>query len=279
MRLSYSNYRYYLNCPRLYNYVKSGAEPPEPPSEYFSLYGRLIEKFFKRYTNDFTKNGVLLSDGQVKKVLEKEWEYLLEKAYVCWTDPWVKEGSDDIFENVYHDTLKNLKAFDFWKDARAEVSVRVKLKKSQDELSCRMDFIHVDKDGVVQILDGKGTNKIDTNVDVEQLYFYTLMYLLNYKKLPHKIGFLYYKYQMIKYVDFNMDTIMKFKDKLSLVKKAINSDEAWEPKVKLSKHCKWCAYRFDCDAFRMKKEANAAKRREKKGLLEAAGTGEMMDLG
>jgi len=278
MRLSYTNYRRYLNCPRCYNYIKTSVEPPERPSEYFSLYGRLIEKFFKRYTNDFTKNGVTLSDQQIRKVLEKDWEYLLENSYVCWTDPWVREGSDEIFENVYQDTLKNLAAFDFWKDSKAEVSIRIKLKKSQDELSCRMDFIHVDDEKIVQILDGKGTNKIDTNVDMEQLYFYALMYLLNYRKLPHKIGFLYYKYQMIKYVDFDLDTIMKFKDKLSLVKRAINADTIFEPKVKLSKHCKWCAYRFDCDAFRMQKEANSEKRRNKKGLLDSAGTGEFMDL-
>jgi CRISPR/Cas system-associated exonuclease Cas4 (RecB family) len=123
-----------------------------------------------------------------------------------------------------------------------------------------MDFICKNDDGTIEILDGKGTSKMDTNVDIEQLLFYALMFLLKNKRIPDKLGFLYYKYQLIKYIDFDESSVMAFKDKLALVKRSIISTKVFEPKVGLSKQCKWCAYKFGCDAYNAKKDANAEKR-------------------
>jgi hypothetical protein len=53
---------------------------------------------------------------------------------------------------------------------------------------------------------------------------------------------------------------MLFKDKLALVKKAISETTVFDPKVGLSKQCKWCAYKSGCDAYNAKKDANAAKK-------------------
>jgi len=275
MKLSYSQYRTFIQCPRLYNYQATKTPPPAKSSEYFTLYGKLIEAFFRKYTNIYTKQGLILDNESIKKILKNLWEYILESSYVDWSEPWVNETSDQIFEDVYNDTLLNIKKFDFWKDAKSEISFEVLLKKSQDILSCRMDFIWKKPDGTIEILDGKGTSKMDKNVDIEQLLFYALMYLLRNKRLPDKLGFLYYRYQMIKYIDFDMDAVMAFKDKLALVKKAIKETTIFEPVVGLSKQCKWCAYRFGCDAYSAKKDANA----EKKGsAIKAEYTGNILDL-
>lgn len=260
MRLSYSQYRTFIQCPRLYHYQATKVEPPVKSSSYFALYGMLIEAFFKKYTNVYTKQGVVLTDGNIREILKNLWEYILEKSYVDWAEPWVSETSEQIFEGVYSDVLLNMKTFSFWKEAQSEVSFEVLLKKSQDILSCRMDFIWRKGDGTVEILDGKGTKKMD-QVDIEQLLFYALMYLLRNKRIPDKLGFLYYKYQVIKYIDFDMDAVMGFKDKLALVKKAINETKVFEPKVGLSKQCKWCSYKFGCDAYNAKKDANQEKKR------------------
>ena len=271
MRLSYSQYRTFLQCPRLYHYQATKVPPPVKPSSYFALYGILIEAFFKKYTNVYTKQGVTLSNDQIREILKSLWGYVLEKNYVDWSDPWVNETADQILENVYNDVLLNMNTFFFWKEAQSEVSFEVLLKKSQDVLSCRMDFIWRKPDGTVEILDGKGTNKLDKNVDIEQLLFYALMYLLRNKRVPDKLGFLYYKYHLIKYIDFNMDTVMAFKDKLALVKRAISKTEVFEPVVGLSKHCKWCAYRFGCDAYNDKKDANAQKKQSLITQTDAGG--------
>jgi hypothetical protein len=222
-------------------------------SEYFTLYGTIVQRFFQYYVNKYVKEGVSLSEAQIKKILRQDWEIMLQDKFVVWTDPWCKETANDIFESAYNDILLNIKKFDFFKFSRSEVTYTVILKKSQDELNGRMDFLvkYPDK---VEILDGKGTAKVETNVDFEQLYFYALMYYLRHKKLPDKLGFWFFKLQQINYIDFTMEDILKFKDKLALVKKSIKEDITWAPKVKLSKHCLWCAYKFDCDAYLKKKE-------------------------
>ncbi len=274
MRLSYSQYRTFIQCPRLYRHQVMNIPPPVKPSEYFSLYGRLIESFFRKYTNIYTKENIVLTDDKIAKILRDQWEYILAHSYVDWSEPWVRESSEDIYRSVLEDTLKNIKAFEFWKEARSEVSFEVLLKKSQDVLSCRMDFIWEKPNNEIEILDGKGTNKIDTNVDVEQLYYYALMYLLKAKRLPNKIGFLYYRYQLIKYVDFDMDAIMEFKDKLAIVKKTIKDTTEFVAKVGLSKQCKWCAYKYNCDAYNAKKAENASKKK----IIDVPYEGEIFDL-
>ena len=115
---------------------------------------------------------------------------------------------------------------------------------------------------------------MDKNVDVEQLFFYALVYMLKNRKLPDKIGFLYYRYQLIKYVDFDLKSILDFKDKLVIVKRSIREAKVFEPKVGLSKQCRWCDYRYSCDAYAAKKDANA----EKRSVIHKESTGGLLDL-
>lgn len=277
MKLSYTEYRRYLDCPRLYKMKRDKVEPPEKESRYFALYGLLVERFFERYTNRICKTGRILNDEEVRYLLGEMWKIVLDENYVVWTDPWVKQTEDDIFEMAYQDVLENMRKFDFWRGSQSEVPFRINLKKSGDALTCRMDFVHTLEDGSgVEILDGKGKMKIDKDADLEQLYFYALVYLLRHGGLPKRIGFLYYRFKLIKYIDFDGETILSFRDKLALVKNLIKKDTEFAPKVKLSKHCRWCPYRYDCDAFRMKKEANAKKRN--KGIKGWSGQTVELDL-
>ncbi len=262
MKLTYSEYNTYLKCPRLYDHVCRKVVVDYTPSEYFSLYGRLVESFFKKYVNDFLPNNIIVTEALVKDSLTKLWKSLLEKSYVDWKEPWCKENADQLFERSYNDVLKNIQALDFWKHAQSEVTIELILKKSQDIIKGRLDFLVKYPDGKIAILDGKGTRKIDTNVDVDQLYFYALVYFLSNKRLPDQIGFLYYQYQMIKYVDIDLDILTKFRNKLLIVKSIIQKDTAFEAKVKLSKHCLWCIYKFDCVAYNNKKDANREKRKK-----------------
>jgi len=271
MKLSYTSYKNYISCPQYYLWKKERKEPPEPSSKYFALYGLLIEYFFKEYTNYYTKKNIEPTFAEIKQILAIKWKNILDNNYVNWNDFWVKENSIQIYESVLEDTVKNLKAFDLWRHSRSEVTIDINLKKSGDLISSRLDFIWDKPDGTVEILDGKGTAKIDTNVDVEQLYFYALIYLLKYRKMPSKLGFLYYRYQMIKYIDFDKDILMNFKNKVVLVKKAIKNDKKFEPKVKLSKQCKWCEYKYCCDAYSDQKKKNANKRKKNLDKIDYGG--------
>lgn len=260
MNISYSKYRMFLDCPQKYYWTTINKPKSFKQSKYFAIYGIVIQKFFEYYVNVYLKNGPL-SDENIKKYLKLHWDNTIRKEYVVWDDPWCKQTSDDIFNEVYNDILLNIKAFDFFKYMKSEVVFNIKLAKSQDELNGRMDFIINRLDGTVEILDGKGTYKQE-DVDYEQLYFYALMYYLKYKKLPDKIGFWFYKFQTVKYVDFSIDNLIKFRDKFSLIKKTIKETKEFNPpsKIKISKICEWCDYKFDCTSYTRKKEANRLKR-------------------
>jgi hypothetical protein len=261
MKLSYSEYKNYIQCPMKYYKEVNNIAPPEKPSKYFRVYGLLTEYFFKIYTNKFSKEDIQLRDEQVYAILRKLWTKILDENFVEWTDPWCRESSEHIFMSAYEDVLKNLNNFDFWKNAQASMSFEILLKKSQDILSCCLDFLVNNPDGTIELIDGKGTYSLDKAVDVEQVYFYILIYYLHYKKLPDKAGYLYYKFQTIRYIDFDMNIIMDFKNKLALVKSAIKKDKIFEAKVGISKQCKWCDYRMTCEALIQKRQERAEKKK------------------
>lgn len=248
--------------------------PPEQENKYFALYGMLIQKFFQEYTNSILPSKINVTDSLVKSVLERQWSKILLKNYVDWDEPFVKDTAEQIFEQVYKDVLDNIKAFDFFGQCKSEVTISINLKKSGDILNGRLDFIRKCPDGSVEILDGKGTNHLD-RVDADQLYFYALLYFLNHKKLPKRLGFLFYRYKSIQYVDFNPDLLIKFKNKLALAKEAIKKDKEFKPTLKMSKVCIWCPYKLECQPYMAKRDANSAKRSK----IKAEFDGSIMSLG
>ncbi len=191
--------------------------------------------------------------------MEQLWDKTLEEEYVNWNDPWVKQTPSEMLEECIGDVLANMRAFDFWRSVKSEVKYKIDLRRSGDVLNGRIDFIRTLPNGDIELLDGKSTKHMD-RVDPEQLMFYALMYFLRHKKLPVRLGFLFYRYQVIQYIDFNRDILIQFKNKLALAKKAIKVDKEFEARVKLSKVCQWCPYKLLCKPYMDKKEANAQKR-------------------
>lgn len=261
MKLSFSKYETYLTCPKKYKYQVDRVPLPEPENKYFALYGILIQKFFENYSNYYAPKKKKLDNDTIKSILGKEWSRVLSKEPVNWKDPWVKSTPEQIFEEVYSDVLENLETFDFWNRTKSEVSYDIALINSGDVINGRIDFIVTEPNGDVILLDGKGTKDLE-KVNPEQLLFYALMYFLKHKVLPKKLGFLYYKFKIIRYIDFNRDILIAFKNKLALAKKAIKIDTNFEAKVKLSKNCLWCPYKLLCSPYTDKKAANAEKRRK-----------------
>jgi PD-(D/E)XK nuclease superfamily len=259
MKISYSSYDMYLKCPKKYQFNYSGIKPPEKENKYFALYGILIQKFFQEYTNNILPSKINVTENLVRSVLEQQWKKILFKNYVNWDEPYVKENADEIFEQCYKDVLDNIKAFDWFDQCKSEVTINIKLKKSGDILDGRLDFIRKCPDGSVEILDGKSTAHLD-RVDAEQLYFYALLYFLNHKKLPKKLGFIFYRYKTVQYIDFNPEILLKFKNKLALTKAAIKKDKEFIPTLKMSKVCIWCPFKLTCQPYMDKREANSKKR-------------------
>lgn len=249
MKISYSDYRTYIECPKKYYFVSNHIPPSEKPDKYFALYGLLLESFFKIYTNKILKNGIILTEKEIIEILSKNWKEILLNNYVDWERPWVKETPSDIFNAAYKDILENIQKIDFWKNAYSEVTINIYLNSSKDLLTGRIDFIVNNPDGSAEIIDGKGTNKIEKNVDLEQLYFYILLYYLHYKKFPKKAGFLYYKYKTLCYIDYDQKTISDFKDKFLYTFNIMKKDSEFKSIVNLNKQCKWCLYKGHCNDY------------------------------
>ncbi len=259
MNLSYSKYNTYLSCPRKYKNQVDRVEIPEPESKYFALYGIFIQNFFQDYVNILLPKKYPVTDEFIRNYLKKLWDNVLAKNYINWTDPWVNQNAEQIFEEVYANVLENIKAFPLFSECHSEVGIYIKLKKSGDEINGRLDFIRSCKDNTVEILDGKSTKHID-RVDVEQLYFYALLYSLKHGKLPDKLGFLFFRYCTINYIDFSPEILLKFKNKLALTKETIKKDKEFKPTVKLSKVCNYCPYKLICEEYNVKKDSNIEKR-------------------
>jgi CRISPR/Cas system-associated exonuclease Cas4 (RecB family) len=274
MKLTYSNYDTYLKCPRKYKYNVDGVKPPMEDSKYFALYGILIQRFFQEYTNSIVPSGIDVTPILVRSMLKKFWDKILERNYVNWKDPWVKQTADEIFEECLKDIIENINALPLFNECKSEVNILIKLKKSGDEIHGRLDFIRTCPDKSIEILDGKSTAHLD-RVENEQLYFYALLYFLRSGKLPKRLGYIFYRYKTVQYIDFNKDILIQFKNKLALAKEAIKKDKIFEPKVKLSKVCAWCPHRITCQPYIAKKEANAAKRSK----LHADANGGVIPLG
>lgn len=276
MWLSFSKYDTYLACPKKYKYQVDRITPPQKESKYFALYGILIQKFFEHYTNVYIPNKIEMTTDKIRSGLDVMWQKILRKEFVNWNDPWVKQTPSQIFEEALTDIVANIKEFDFWESIKSEVSYKIELKKTKDVLNGRIDFIRNLVDGEVEILDGKSTKHLD-RVDPEQLLFYALLYYLRHKKLPKKLGFLFYRYRIIKYIDFNKDILITFNNKLALAKKAIRLDKNFEAKVKLSKVCLWCPYKSICNPYLEKKAANSNKRR--KNDIDLGYDGDILSFG
>lgn len=278
MKITYSEFKNYLECPKKYKLFKDKAKPPFQPNKYFAIYGMTIQKFFQYYTNYYLKQGSISTPEQIKSKLKIVWDKILTENYVDWTDVFVRKSDSEIFEDVYNDILANIKAFDFFKKASSEVKLTINLKNSGDVIVSKLDFVYTDDSGEIIILDGKGTDKIG-NVDIDQLYFYALVYLLHHGKLPNKLGFLYWKYQKIDYLTFTRDDIVKFKNKLALVKKTIKEDKIFAANVGLSKSCKYCPYTLVCEECIAKRASNKEKKVAKGLSIGADQSGDIVSLG
>lgn len=100
------------------------------------------------------------------------------------------------------------------KDARAEVPLDVTILGHK--LGGRADFImrRVQPYGDLLILDGKGSRYREDYTDKRQLIWYAMLYYERHKILPDKLGFVYWRFDPPKSVDWvpvDLDAIQELK--------------------------------------------------------------------
>ncbi len=269
MNISYHSWKAYQECPKKFNkqYVER-ATPTEPLNEYFTLYGRLVEKFFELYCNIWRFKTPVISPEVIKQKLVFIFNGILKSSTVNWDLPYCRETKEEIFERGFQNicTIMDSPSKHFFLNTKAEVSIGLILKDSH-KIKGRLDFIHKAQVGEDEIIiDGKGTNKIGKNISNDQLFFYAFLYYFRFNKLPTQIGFFYYQFNSYVPIAMDMDILNDFRARLSLdVKEMVKAEH---PPTPSAKSCKYCKYFTGCTEG---EQSRISRKRTSKIDLESNG--------
>ena len=275
MNISYHSWKAFIECPKKFykQYVKRDA-PTEPINEYFTLYGRLTEKFFELYCNIWRFKTPIISPEVIWQKLIFIFNGILKSSTVNWDLPYCRDSKEDIFEQGFKDvcTIMESSTKHFFLNTKSEVSIGLILKDGH-KMKGRLDFIHTDQIGEDEtIFDGKGTNKIGKNISNDQLYFYAFLYYFRYNKLPSQLGFFYYRFNSFVPIAMDMEILNDFRARLSLdVKEMVKAEHLPTPSAK---SCKYCKYFTGCTEG---EQSRISRKRVSKIDLES--NGKVVELG
>jgi CRISPR/Cas system-associated exonuclease Cas4 (RecB family) len=273
MNISYHSWKDYAECPKKYLLKdKLRKSPPLPANEYFTIYGKLTEKFFQMFCNIWRFKLPYMPEEEIKYKLDIIYRGLLPTLQVNWDAPFVKESKEDIFNQSCSDICAIMASQNqnYFFNTRSETKIEIEAK-DDTVITGRIDFIHKDPmGGGVTIFDGKGTTELGKNISDDQLYFYALLYYFHFKEVPEGLGFFYYRFNTYKPVPVNMNYLDKFRASLSSTVKNIKEERF--PATPSYKSCKYCDYQTicqDCQEDRIKrKKGSRLKPSDMEGLIE-----------
>jgi CRISPR/Cas system-associated exonuclease Cas4 (RecB family) len=248
MNISYHSWKDYTECPKKYLLKdKLWQNPPVPPNEYFTIYGKLTEKFFQMYCNLWRFHLPYMLPEDIKFKLDILYKELLPTLQINWDAPFAKETKEDIFNQSCADVcaIMNSHNQNYFLNSRSETKIEIATKDDVN-ITGRIDFIHKDPMGNgVTVFDGKGTTELGKNVSDDQLHFYALLYFLHFKVLPENLGFFYYRFNTYKPVEVSMSLVNEIRARLSISVKQIK-DEKFVA-TPSHKSCKYCDYQTTCE--------------------------------
>lgn len=271
MNITYHSWKAYTECPKkFYKQYVVKDKPTVEINEYFTLYGRLVEKFFELYCNIWHFKTPRLTPEEIKRKLVFIYNDILKSSTVNWDLPYCRDSKQDIFNQAHNDVCEVMASenISYFLNTKSEVSIGLILK-DQHKLKGRLDFLHQSQIGnETTIFDGKGTNKIGKNISNDQLFFYSFLYYFRFKKLPEHLGFFYYRFNTLVPVTMDMDILNDFRARLSLDVKGMLQAE--QPPKPSGKACKYCHY-YNAEGCPEGEEARRGRMRKSKINLETNG--------
>jgi len=248
MKISYHSWKTYKECPKKFflEYIKK-APPTSPINECFTLYGKLVEKFFENFCNIWRYQSPYMPPESIEPKLRILYDSILSSSILNWSSPIVKFTQEEVFEMAMKDigAIMNSENQNYFLNTQSEVTIEITLNDSTI-LHGRLDFIHrnpISND--ICILDGKGTDKIKKNISNNQLLFYALLYTLHHNIMPIELGFFYFKRNLYAPINFSRDILNEFREQLSLDLKVLKSDDVFSA-TPCPKSCKYCKYSVGC---------------------------------
>lgn len=248
MIISYHAWKEYGECPKKY-FLKYRKKAPFtiPKNDYFTLYGKLVERFFQHFCNTWRFTMPYMPPEEIKFKLTALYRIVLNTSTVDWTVPYATLSEEEIFNQAYGDVcaIMNSQNQNYFLNTKSEIALEVAVQNGA-RLTCRLDFVHKKAlSDDLNIFDGKGSTEIGKNVEDDQVLFYALMYYFHYKRLAEEIGFFYYRYNTFKPIPISLSILNEFRAKLSLRVKNMMEDSTFAA-TPSAKACKYCEYRLNC---------------------------------
>lgn len=260
--LSFSGFKVYDTCPKQYYYKYILKPVPlKPFNKVHTLFGDIVGKIFELfYTNRLYEkpNCLAVLFDLVRLTIDEKLLYEMKIGGVYdWNEPGLKSGSRSLTE-VEHEIieaisrgLRSLKRHNLIsRDSKAEVVLDQEYRNRK--IVGRADFIiRRGPEKELVIVDGKGSRYRDAFIDVRQLYWYAALYWLKHQEVPSQLGFLYWRSEPEKSMDWIQVSKEKLVDFLDMILGTFDKIETNE-KTKTytaalsSATCKLCLYRSMC---------------------------------
>lgn len=295
----YSPFDTYEKCPQRFLWSRGwgnidvgggpGRKKPKPvqDSKHHPVMGNTIQKVIEDlYNQSLWKDKVGLRERLLQRT-ERELEREIQSSYIDWTKAPSKFEMLRICQDGvsgYLGTMVANKLLGPYAKAEAELFGFIDKETS---IGGRADVIFRREDTGTTILDGKNSQEKGKYTSPDQLRWYALCHFLMYKKLPDRLGFVYYRYP---YGTVNPDGTIESgvdwvsfsrQDVEALAERAVHAranimKERFDPTPTPS-YCKLCEYETVCDARKKQKEVNA-RGRKKKDAVEGLVEGDFADL-
>jgi len=269
--LSWSGFATYQECPKKYRLKKvDKADPPEPDSKHNAVVGSVVQRVYEDFYNDeLWRLGSRTSD-KLMELTPKYFYEFLDKEHVdfdhisCRVTPLdllntCQEIVPQILEGIKREKLLG-------PYARSEVKLRAHLQGSYF-LFGLADFIIRRESGELLLLDGKSSKHREKYVDERQLLFYALAFKLIHGKLPHRLGFYYYRFaeDSEKAFDWSKPDLQKIEElRQDLVEAFTNIQKMRFKATPSSQACKYCPWETVCEERQKEKAIRREKRRWKR---------------
>jgi len=314
--LYWSNLTRYEDCPQGFLWNRGwptidlgaglGRKKPKPykKSEHHAVMGIVIQAIIERFYND--ELWKLLTPVQLKeRLLEMADEnYRLEIArhHIDWSKAPTHEEMKEVIRNGVMGYMRTLKAHRFLGPyAKAEQDL-VGYVNKYTPIGGRADMLIRREDTGVTILDGKNSRRYKdrkggwmTYTDPDQLRWYALCFYLSTKRMPDRIGFVYYRYpygdtyldpdgkpvlnedgtekkeEGVVWVPFTRDDLKGLGQRANDVLRDMKKEKFHA--TPSPKTCRFCDYESICPERQAQKQANRRKPKGINAMLDGIGAG------
>ena len=268
MYLSYSGFALYQNCRRAYYYrYLSDAKPPAPNCVHM-LYGDVVGKLFEKFYQDRlwqNKLVVMTMLDLVQSVLNKVIIQERKKGGTFdWQEPGLKPGTrslEEVEEEIRETIPRGIRSIKHHRLGGIEADAEVVLDEVVEghKIGGRADFIirRVRPHNDLVIVDGKGSRWREKYTDNRQLRWYAMLYWLKHGVIPDRLGFLYWRFEPEKSMDWSEVTKNQLEALLEAVLETIKEIEVSKRKIRRvspetvfwatpGSNCKLCNYQVLC---------------------------------